>query len=203
MGRRLELQDGASAELARAFEEVHRPSLAVFAFLYMLGDRARADRATDAALRDGARRVEDLRHPERAAAWLRRHIVRSTWITPHRTVHRAGETTRMGGALTALAALNRGERTVLVADIVEGLDHRDVGTIVDRDPRGVERLLARATAKYRAARSRAARGHRDRIEQRQAAGPSPGANGESRQSPSRPALLSVGAEPQSIRQPPS
>jgi DNA-directed RNA polymerase specialized sigma24 family protein len=201
MGRRQELQDGASAELARAFEDVHRPSLAMFAFLFMLGDCARADRATDAALRDGARRVADLRHPERAAAWLRRHIVRSTWITPHRAVHRAGQTIRMGGALTALAALNRGERTVLIADVVEGLDHRDVGTIVDRDPRGVERLLARATAKYRAAWSRATSAHSDRIEQRHAANRTPGSDGESRQSRMRPALLSAGAEPQSNRQP--
>src|ERR687895_367576 len=55
-----------------AFRELHGRRLHGFALLLTLGDRERAASLASDALAAGQLRVDELRHPERAAAWLRR-----------------------------------------------------------------------------------------------------------------------------------
>src|SRR5262245_49203152 len=61
--------------LRDAFRELHGRRLHGFALLLTLGDRAEAARLASDALDAGVARVDELRHPERAAAWLRRRVV--------------------------------------------------------------------------------------------------------------------------------
>src|SRR5690606_20820527 len=64
--------------LRAAFDELHGSRLHGFALLLTLGDRARAARLAGEALAAAEPRIDALRHPERAAAWLRAHVVRSS-----------------------------------------------------------------------------------------------------------------------------
>lgn len=148
--------------LIAAFRDVHRPRLLAFTLVYLLGDRARAERATDAALAAAAGSVEKLRHPERAAAWLRHHIVRSSGLRPSASANGQAAMARIGiGAsrFAGLSALDPCERAALLANDVEGLDFRDVATVVGCGPRSLERLLERARRKYVVARAKAAQAH--------------------------------------------
>src|SRR6187431_2709085 len=61
--------------LRAAFRELHGRRLHGFALLLTLGDRPGAARLASEALAAGAMRVDELRHPERAAAWLRHRLV--------------------------------------------------------------------------------------------------------------------------------
>ncbi len=152
-------EDSTDANLAAAFRELHRGRLLGFTFLYLLGDRLGAEQVSDAALAAGVERVDELRHPERAAAWLRRHVVRSTRFMRRLSADGAAalEQHRIPRASQAgLAALDRVERAALIAHLVEGLNLRDVGTIVDCNPRQLDRLLSRATSKYKQGRARGA-----------------------------------------------
>jgi hypothetical protein len=150
------LHEGSlDVDLAAAFRDLHRGRLLGFAFLYLLGDRFTAERVTDASLTAGVRRLAELRHPERAAAWLRRHVVRSIRVDPQLSPDGSTALERHGirpASRAGLAALDRFERAALIAQLVEGLDLRDVATIVERTPRQLDVLLARATLKYKHAR---------------------------------------------------
>jgi DNA-directed RNA polymerase specialized sigma24 family protein len=134
-----------------AFRELHARRLHGFALLLVLGDRARAARLAADALAAAAERIDTLRHPERAAAWLRQHAVR----------HAGGERASrpadprvladLGadpGVIAALALLGPRERAALIASAVEGLDRRDVATIVGRNGATLDRLLRRARGRY-------------------------------------------------------
>jgi DNA-directed RNA polymerase specialized sigma24 family protein len=146
-----------SADAVRiAFRELHGARAHGFALLVTLGDRALAARVAANALGAAARRVDELRHPERAAAWLRARIVESI---PRRSSP-PGAHERLAGlepldvdpaVVTALAALNLRERAALVASGIERLDRRDVATIVGRDGATLDRLLRRARSRYVAA----------------------------------------------------
>jgi DNA-directed RNA polymerase specialized sigma24 family protein len=143
-----------SPTLCAAFQQLHGPLLFRFALLLNLGDWKRAERATKNALADGAARVDELRHPERAAAWLRRHIVRSAPCP--RTASADGRDILAALAIpeptvAALSRLGRLERAALLGSEVEGFDSRDVEAIVNCRGTRFERLLTRARRRYAAA----------------------------------------------------
>ncbi len=137
-----------------AFREVHGRRLHGFALLLTLGDRPEAARLAGRTLTAAARKVGELRHPERAAAWLRAHLLRN--------VRRVTRTDRPGpagiraladlgadaSAVTALGILSTRERAALIAHDIERLDQRDVATILGTDGGGVERVIKRARSRY-------------------------------------------------------
>jgi DNA-directed RNA polymerase specialized sigma24 family protein len=141
-----------------AFRELHGTRLHGFALLIMLGDRARAARLAGEALAAGTARTTELRHPERAAAWLRRRVTRNA--------PRAGRPARDGSAaegrraleelgvgaaeFAGLSSLTTRERAVLVADSVERLERGDVATIVGTDGARLDRLIRRVRGRYAA-----------------------------------------------------
>lgn len=147
--------------LRAAFRELHGPRLHGFALLVTLGDQSEAARLAADALAAGADHTAELSHPERAAAWLRRRVVREA---RHRTRGRAPLPGRRRAALdelnvdaaafAALGALDIRQRAALVAITVERLDRRDVATIVGLDGARLEQLVSRA--RRRVARSGAA-----------------------------------------------
>ena len=141
-----------------AFRELHGARLYGFALLLTLGDRQRAANLAGTALADGARRWDELRHPERAAAWLRAEVLRQ--YRPRRRPQHALDASRRAAldllgvtrpAAEALAALPTRERAALIADHIEGLAALDVATVVERRGGRLARLLARARARYAAA----------------------------------------------------
>lgn len=139
--------------LATAFGDLHGRRLHGFALLLTLGDRALAVRLTADALADGVARAAELRHPERAAAWLRRRVARSMprrRRAPSPAEERAAveELDVDPAVIDGLAALSVPERAGLIAADVERLDARDVETIVGRGGPALERLLARARRRY-------------------------------------------------------
>jgi DNA-directed RNA polymerase specialized sigma24 family protein len=146
-------------ELHAAFRDVHRARLVAFAFLFLLGERAATEDAADEALAAAAGKIDRLRHPERAAAWLRRQVVRSSRFTRRLSTDATIALERVGvspASQAGLAALDRLERAALIAQLVEGLDSRDVEAIVNRSPRQLEVLLSRARSKYSQGRARGA-----------------------------------------------
>jgi hypothetical protein len=138
-----------------AFSELHNARLFGFALLLTLGDRDRAASITAAALADADPTA--LRHPERAAATLRRRVVsllgrRGPQGASTLTSRFAfGDMSVDGAVISGLQALTSTERAALVASHVEGFDIRDVATIVGRDGGSLDRLMRRAAQKYAAA----------------------------------------------------
>ena len=149
-----DLAPAPSADLVRAaFRELHARRLHGFAQLLLLGDRALAARLAAEALASGAQSIDALRHPERAAAWLRRHVVdhassRVPGGPPAVDRHVLGDLGADDGVVAGLAALGRHERAALIASAIERLDRRDVATIVGRDGATLDRLLRRARQRY-------------------------------------------------------
>lgn len=150
-------------ELDAAFRELHGVRLHGFALLVTLGNRSLAARLTADALVAATDQVDALRHPERAAAWLRARLVRSLprrHRDPSPGERRAGldplgVDDAVGAGLSAIGPL---ERAALVASTVERLDRRDVETIVGRTGARLDRLLARGRRGYLATWSAAAAG---------------------------------------------
>ena len=146
--------DTAAPDVVRdAFREVHGRHLHGFALLLVLGDGPRAAQLTVDALDAAVPHLDELRHPERAAAWLRARVVRSS-----RGVSRAptriqplaelGVEPAVAGALGMLRHI---ERAAVIAVVIERLDFRDVATIVGQEAAALDRLLARARRRYAAA----------------------------------------------------
>jgi DNA-directed RNA polymerase specialized sigma24 family protein len=144
-------------ELVRAaFRDLHGTRLHGFALLVTLGDRARAARLAGEAIAAGTARTTELRHPERAAAWLRRRVTRN--VTRSGRPPRRGRAAEGGlaleelgadaAALAGLSALSTRERAALVADSIERLDRGDVATIVGVDGPRLDRLVRRARRRY-------------------------------------------------------
>ena len=131
-------------ELMRAaFRDVHAARLHGFALLVTLGDRPRASAAAGRALAEGSRRMSELRHPDRAAAWLRSRVLRrlggghfSASLGPLRAL---GVDDAL---LEALRELPVRERAALVASSVEGFDALDVATILGVRSVAAGRLLS-------------------------------------------------------------
>ena len=138
------------APLQAAFRELHGRRLHGFSLLLTLGDADRAAALAGEALAAGADRASELRHPERAAAWLRARVVRHAARVARKTRRRRdlSDLAVDEPTLAALSTLDQASRAALVADVVEGFDRRDVGTIVGRDGRDLARLLDRSIARY-------------------------------------------------------
>jgi len=140
--------------LRAAFRELHGRRLHGFALLLGLGDRARAAQLTADALSEGALRLEELRHPERAAAWLRARLVRvapGMRLAEGRPGERLQTLAELGvdrAMLAGLAALEQNERAALIASSIERLDRRDVALVVARDGERLDRLLERTRRRY-------------------------------------------------------
>jgi DNA-directed RNA polymerase specialized sigma24 family protein len=138
------------AALLDAFRELHGRHLHGFAMLLLLGDAPRAAQLAVHALDAAAPRIEQLRHPERAAAWLRARVVHAS-RGMHAARGRLQPLTELGveqEVASALGVLDHLERAALIADSIEGLDRRDVATVVCRDGASLDRLLARARRRY-------------------------------------------------------
>lgn len=148
--------DMREADMLRAaFRDLHTARLHGFALLVTLGDRARAAQATSTAVAAGARRAVELRHPERAAAWLRRRALkelRRTRPSHHlNAAERQAALAEIGAAEPAIAALEEltlERRTALVAGLVERFTLPDVATILDTDLVGAQRALKGARREY-------------------------------------------------------
>lgn len=125
------------------FVELHGDRLLGFAMLVTLGDVTLAGKLSSEALARGIERIEELRHPVRAAAWLRGEVAkgagRPAW--GHRRpseIERRDALTALGvepAAFDALASLNVRSRAAIVATAVEGFSPADVFEIVHSDDR--------------------------------------------------------------------
>jgi len=144
------------ADLLRAaFREVHGAGLHGFALLLTLGDRSRAGAIAASALADGTVRVAELRHPERAAAWLRSRVLRAARRTAESRLHSHAERRSMllelgvpEPAIATLEGLTIDDRAAMVASSVEGFGLPDVATILGRDLDATRRLLRDARNRY-------------------------------------------------------
>jgi len=128
--------------LRDAFVELHGERLHGFALLVTLGDRPLAGMLSAEALASGAERIGQLRHPERAAAWLRASVTRAA-RRPAWGHQRPGEAERRDALLTlgvdpatydALASLDARSRAVVAATL-EGFAAADVYEVVGSDER--------------------------------------------------------------------
>jgi DNA-directed RNA polymerase specialized sigma24 family protein len=151
--------DLREADLLRAaFRDLHGARLHGFALLLTVGDRSRAAEAAATVLAAGTARAAELRHPERAAAWLRARLLR--------TFRRAGDSGRHTRAerraallelgvpepmMAALEGLTVDHRAALVAASIERLALTDVATVLGRDAVATRRILQVARRRYLAA----------------------------------------------------
>jgi DNA-directed RNA polymerase specialized sigma24 family protein len=144
-----------SAEVVRAaFRDLHGARLHGFALLLTLGDQAVAARLAADALAAAAISTADLSHPERAAAWLRRHVVRNARGQMRDSAAAAGRRRAAleglgadAAAFASFAPLDLRERAVLAAYTVERLDRRDVATIVGMEGARLDRLIRHALSR--------------------------------------------------------
>lgn len=140
-----------------AFRELHGRHLHGFALLLLLGDAPRAAQLAVDALDAGTRRIDELRHPERAAAWLRGRVVRASrgmraWSRrPAERFQPLAELGADSAAVAGLGALDHLERAAIIAASIERLDRGDVATVVGRQGPALDRILARAHRRYAAA----------------------------------------------------
>jgi DNA-directed RNA polymerase specialized sigma24 family protein len=145
----------ATEAAARAFVQLHGRRLHGFALLLTLGDLSVATDAADEALQAGAVRAStELAHPERAAGWLRRRVLRRVRgrIGRHRgtDLRRAPALEPLGVdrvALTALKRLDVRERAAFVTSTIERLAPLDVGAVVSAEGTALERIVRRARRK--------------------------------------------------------
>ena len=143
----------APQPLSAAFRDLHGARLHGFALLVTIGDRRQAAQLTADALAAASDHLAELRHPERAAAWLRARVTRAARSDEHRLAlaERLASLSELNvgpAALAGLAALTRVERAGLVATAIERLDRRDVAVIVRRDGERLDALLRRARRRY-------------------------------------------------------
>lgn len=137
------IRDVDDHSLEQDFVELHGDRLLGFAMLVTLGDPSLAGQLTSEALGAGVARLEQLRHPVRAAAWLRGEVTnnagRPAWghRRPNETERR--DVLRSMGVdpptYDALASLNVRSRAAVVATAVEGFAVADVFEIVGSDER--------------------------------------------------------------------
>jgi DNA-directed RNA polymerase specialized sigma24 family protein len=137
-----------------AFRTLHGQRLHGFTILLLLGDEARARELASSSLAAGMANVLALRHPERAAAWLRADVLRLARTRGSRKpVEWPGlEQTGVSGFVAdALGALDVTQRAALISADIERMDLRDVDTVVGRSAAAGARLLADARRRYVAA----------------------------------------------------
>ena len=143
--------------LAEAFHDLHGSSLLGFGLLVSLGNGRLAEQAAGEALAAGAHQASALRHPERAAAWLRARVVSSLHRHDRAAVIDAERWTALASlgveepVYEGLAALSVEARAALVASAIERFEAIDVETILGANPSATRRLVAQARARYVAA----------------------------------------------------
>lgn len=144
------------ATLAAAFRDLHGPRLHGFALLVTLGDARAAERAAGFALEAGAAQAAALRHPERAAAWLRARTLRAIGQGRARRTSapiesRLAALAPLGVSETVyggLAGLSIEARAAIVASAIERFDPIDVETILDAAPAATRHAVAEARRRY-------------------------------------------------------
>jgi DNA-directed RNA polymerase specialized sigma24 family protein len=140
-----------------AFRDLHGARLHGFCLLVAIGDRAQAAAAAADALAAATPRLAELRHPERAAAWLRSAAMRrlAGATRPREDEATRREALRVLGvsaaAFDGLAALDPRERAAFVATAIERLDPIDVETVLRSDEAAARRVAERARRRYLAA----------------------------------------------------
>jgi len=145
------------ATLAAAFHDLHGSRLHGFALLVSLGNTRQAEEAAGEALAAGGERAAGLRHPERAAAWLRARVLRSLRHKRRPSVSDAARWTALASlrveepVYDGLAALSMEARAALVASAIERFEAIDVETILGATPSVARRAVAQARAGYLAA----------------------------------------------------
>jgi RNA polymerase sigma-70 factor (ECF subfamily) len=136
--------------LRAAFRDVHGPSLHGFVLLLTLGDRAEAARLASQIMAEGTRRAANLRHPERAAAWLRHRVIRAYRDRRGRGVTREERLVALRAigvdeaAFEALSALGTADRVALIAGEIERLAPLDLELVLRGSPAAVRRRVSRA-----------------------------------------------------------
>lgn len=124
-----------------AFVELHGDRLFGFALLVTLGDATLAGSITAQALAQGVERMDRLRHPERAAAWLRANVTRAA-KGPAWGHQRPSEMERRDAlgplgvdptTYDALSSLDARARAAITATAIEGFNTADVHEIVGSD----------------------------------------------------------------------
>jgi DNA-directed RNA polymerase specialized sigma24 family protein len=144
------------SKLAAAFRELHGKRLHGFALLVSLGETGLAERVAGEALEAGASQADALRHPERAAAWLRARALRGLHQgvgrgTPPTTEQRREALAPLGvddAIYEGLAVLSLEARAALVASAVERFEPIDTETILGASPPAARRVIARARDGY-------------------------------------------------------
>lgn len=124
--------------------------------LVALGDSQLAERSAGFALAAGAAQAAALRHPERAAAWLRARTLRT--LKEQGRFRRAAASHERRASLTplgvgeavyrGLASLDLNARAAFVASGIERFDSIDVETILDQAPAATRRIVAEARKRY-------------------------------------------------------
>lgn len=114
-----------------------------------------AERAAGAALAAGAEQAAALRHPERAAAWLRARTLRAlTHLSggaPAGAAERREALAALGvddAVYQRLAAMSIRDRAALVASAIERFARIDIETILQASPAATGRIVARARDRY-------------------------------------------------------
>jgi hypothetical protein len=149
-------QDPRAASLFRAaFNDVHAASLHGFVLMLTVGDRAMADQVAATVMVSGMARAAELRHPERAAAWLRMRaylaVRRGASLRSLSASSRRSALWQLGvvdWVTDALWQLPLEQRAVLVADVVEGFDLRDAAWIIGRSPERTRAIEREARRRY-------------------------------------------------------
>lgn len=141
--------------LREAFRDLHGSRLHGFALLVGLGDERRAERAAGEALASGEARANSLRHPERAAAWIRAKVVpkmrRSHRPDRMDAAARRGALRELGvdePAFDGLAALDFDALVAFVASSIERFAPLDIETILGAGPAATHRAIERARRRY-------------------------------------------------------
>ncbi len=141
-----------------AFRDLHGAGLHGFAVLLTVGDRSRAASLAAVALAEGTFRVDELRHPERAAAWLRSRVLRAARRTRESGLHsrreRHAALVELGlsePAIATLEGLSIEDRAAIVASLVERFSPVDVAAILGRDVKATRRIVRTARRRYLAA----------------------------------------------------
>lgn len=148
----------ANAVPRAAFRNLHGARLYGFALILAMGERQWAAQAAAQALAEGEQRLPELRHPERAAAWLRRRVVKQLQRPRLPASLSAAERFRALSELgvghatkVGLDALSVSQRAALVASDVERFSPVDVEQILGRRRGASDRLIQSARRRFLAA----------------------------------------------------
>lgn len=142
--------------LVQAFRDLHGRRLHGFALLVALGEPEPADRAAGEALAAGGQQAAAMRHPERAAAWLRARTLRALHQGLSRGTALPASARRAtlaelgvdGVVYDGLSALSLEGRAALVASAIERFEPIDTETILGASPSAARRVVALARTRY-------------------------------------------------------